>query len=112
RQAQAVCVSGVLRIDRELSAPLHGKPDEHRARDAKQRDAAQRRDPTPSWIVRLFLRHNAMPLSGRGGVRATPDLKQSIPPPRSAPMAGYLPGSFRNGGYFVRRNLIRTRHDN
>jgi hypothetical protein len=32
-----------------------------------------------------------MPLSGRGGARATLDLKESIPPPRSAPAAGYRP---------------------
>src|SRR4051794_4716197 len=30
-----------------------------------------------------------MPLSGRGGARATLDRKRSIPPPRSAPAAGY-----------------------
>jgi hypothetical protein len=32
---------------------------------------------------------NVMPLSGRGGARATLDRETSIPPPRSAPMAGY-----------------------
>jgi hypothetical protein len=30
-----------------------------------------------------------MPLSGRGGARATFDRKRSIPPPRSVPAAGY-----------------------
>src|SRR5688572_17605460 len=30
-----------------------------------------------------------MPLSGRGGARATLDRKGSIPPPRSAPAGGY-----------------------
>jgi hypothetical protein len=33
--------------------------------------------------------YNVMPLSGRGGTRATLDRKQSISPPRSAPAAGY-----------------------
>src|SRR4051812_1024385 len=46
---------------------------------------------------KLLLPDNGMPLSGRGGARATLDRKQSIPPPRSAPMAGYPAGSFDAG---------------
>jgi hypothetical protein len=44
---------------------------------------------TPARPTSSALRDNVMPLSGRGGARATPDREQSIPPPRSAPMAGY-----------------------
>ena len=36
--------------------------------------------------------HNGLPLSGRGGARATPGRKWSAPPPRSAPAAGYAAG--------------------
>src|SRR4051812_37407928 len=36
-----------------------------------------------------------MPLSGRGGARATLGRKQSIPPPRSAPAENYVPRTSR-----------------
>jgi hypothetical protein len=38
------------------------------------------------------------PLSGGGGARATPDLQASIPPPRSAPAAGYALSTARSEG--------------
>src|SRR5947207_353964 len=49
--------------------------------------------------------NNVMPLSGRGGARATLDRKRSIPPPRSAPAVGYpaLPVRRRDA---VRRNTL------
>src|SRR5438045_7675775 len=40
-------------------------------------------------LLRTTEADNGMPLSGRGGARATLGQQRSTPPPRSAPAAGY-----------------------
>jgi hypothetical protein len=53
---------------------------------------------------------NVMPLSGRGGARAALDRASTIPPPRSAPAAGYAaPRRFRQRLKFSESALGDTR---
>ncbi len=50
---------------------------------------------------------DVMLLSGRGGARATLDRKESIPPPRSAPTAGYPP-PFRRSVASINRSSFAS----